>query len=213
MNLLELDSVTKEFPGPLTVLRDISLTVTTGEVVWLRGPSGTGKTTLLSLAGLLAEPTSGAVRVCGSSSLADAQAARTRRERIGFVFQKPVFFPALNTVENVALPSLAHRAEALTAAAELLDRFGVANRAVHRTALLSGGEAQRVALARALINDPQLLLADEPTAGLDDKTGDLVRKHLAQMAAEGRGVLVASHDGAFGTIATRTIELREGELS
>ncbi len=213
MTLLELDSVSKEFPGPLTVLRDISLAMRSHELVWLRGPSGTGKTTLLSITGLLAAPTRGTVLVCGASGLSGGQAARTRREHIGFVFQKPVFLPSLNTVENVALPSLGHRTEAFSTAAKLLDQFGVGNRASHRTTLLSGGEAQRVALARALVNDPALVLADEPTAGLDDDASALVRGHLSRLAAEGRGVLVASHDPAFAQIATRTISLREGKLS
>ncbi|MBB1259555.1 ABC transporter ATP-binding protein [Streptomyces alkaliterrae] len=213
MTLLEIDSVTKEFDGDLTVLRDVSLTVRPGELVWLRGRSGAGKTTLLSLAGLLSSPTHGTVRVDGAEVGTASRAAEVRRSRIGFVFQKPLFLPALSTVDNVMLPSPLPHSEARAAADQLLTRFDVGSRADHRPGLLSGGEAQRVALARALMNDPALVLADEPTAGLDAETAALVRTHLAELAHEQRAVVVASHDDGFADVATRSVTLRNGELT
>ncbi|MCE7078683.1 ABC transporter ATP-binding protein [Streptomyces sp. ST2-7A] len=219
---LVLESVTKSFPvkhaknstGDSTVLNSVSLRLCGGDLVWLRGPSGTGKTTLLSISGLLAWPDSGKVYVTGEnvSDLVGAKAASIRRRSIGFVFQKPTFLPALNILENVLLPSVDTKLNAHDRAIELLENFGLQGRLSHRPALLSGGEAQRAALARALINEPPLILADEPTAGLDTSSGEVVRRYLTNLATGGRAVLVASHDEAFADHATHTLELRDGKL-
>ena len=165
----------------------------------LTGPSGRGKSTLLYVLGLLLTPTSGAVAIGGeaASSLPDAARSRIRASRIGFVFQDAELDPTRTVIDSVLEPALyagSRKAELVPRALELLERFGLTERAHHRPGQVSGGQAQRLAVCRALLNDPDIILADEPTGNLDRGNTDLVIGALADAADEGRVVVIATHD-------------------
>jgi putative ABC transport system ATP-binding protein len=200
------------------VIDDVSFEIARGELVVVRGPSGSGKTTLLAIVGAMLSPTSGEVHVDGeaTSRLREAHRAEVRRKKVGFVFQDLQLVDALDARANVLLPRVP---DGITAddekrAQTLLERLGVASIAHARARSLSGGERQRVALARALVNDPALLVLDEPTAHLDDARAEGVTAELAKLAAEGRAVLVATHDARItGSAAvTRVLDLAAGKL-
>jgi putative ABC transport system ATP-binding protein len=188
-----------------------------GELVALRGPSGSGKTTLLALVGAMLSPTSGEVLLDGESTsrLREAHRAEVRRRKVGFVFQDVQLIGGMTARENVLVPAVPDGAHSAAARADaLLERFGVAALARSPAAALSGGERQRVALARALVCDPPLLLLDEPTAHLDDARVAAIMKDLAALAAEGRALLVATHDARVASHAavSRVLELAAGRL-
>jgi lipoprotein-releasing system ATP-binding protein len=219
---LELRHVARSYSegaNRLDVFLDVSLKVHPGEIVALVGQSGSGKSSLLHIAGLLEAPTGGEVYVAGQNCtrLDDASRTRIRRIGIGFVYQFHHLLPEFSAIENVMMPQLiagtqkpAARARALA----LLDRFGLAPRAEHRPAELSGGEQQRVAVARALANRPLLLLADEPTGNLDPRTSDHVHaEFLRVIAEEGVGALVATHNIELARRMTRLVRLEDGQLS
>ena len=198
-------------------LRNVTLTVQSGEYVSLMGPSGSGKSTLLHVLGLLDRPTSGAYRLDGRdvTALSDAEQARVRREKIGFVFQFFHLVPRLTALGNVELPMLfagipppERRARALAR----LTAVGLEPRAQHRPDQLSGGERQRVALARATVMDPKLLLADEPTGNLDTASGRQVLEILEQMNAAGLTLIVVTHDPAVARRAKRILVLKDGRV-
>ena len=200
------------------VLRGVDLVVGRGEFVALRGSSGAGKSTLLHLLGGLDSPDEGVVKVC-SVNLACApqsQAARFRNLKIGVVFQSYHLFPELDALENVCVPArlARHGVEAsLERARNLLERVGLGGRFEHRPRELSGGEQQRVAIARALINEPELILADEPTGNLDSRTGDEIVDLLCTLRAEkGVTLIVATHDTHVASRAPRVIELVDGQV-
>lgn len=213
--LVELRSVAMTYPGrdhgePVLVLRGIDLNVAAGELVVVAGRSGSGKTTLLNIAAGLLRPTAGAVSWSGADigALNPDAVARLRGSSIGIVFQNAALIETLNAAENVALAAVpAGLRGSRERAMELLAQFGVAARARHYPAHLSGGEQQRVAIARALFADPPLLIVDEPTANLDRRTADGVIDILGELAKQGRGLLVASHDRHAMDIATRVLEL------
>jgi ABC-type lipoprotein export system ATPase subunit len=213
--LIELHSVVLTYPdhdggGPVEVLQGIDLTVTRGEIVVVAGRSGAGKTTLLNVAAGLLRPTSGAVRWDGTdiAGLGSDALARLRGRTLGMVFQNAALIETLTAAENVALASVPSGVRGGRARVkELLEEMGVASRAGHYPASLSGGEQQRVAIARALYADPPLLIVDEPTANLDRRTADHVLATLDLLASNGRGVLVASHDRHALGIAARVLEL------
>ncbi|MEI6449505.1 MAG: ABC transporter ATP-binding protein [Actinomycetes bacterium] len=220
-SLLALHGVGHVFgKGPLTVqaLSDIDLRLDPGEVALIIGPSGSGKTTLLMIAGAMLSPTHGEVMLEGASlaGLHNVGLARLRLRSIGFVFQSFNLFPALNALENVALPgSLAamSRRKRNRRAALLLERLGLGARLSHRPEELSAGEKQRVAMARALMNDPPLLLADEPTANLDSVSGRQILQLFREIASEeGRGVLVVTHDARLIEGGGRVLRLVDGRL-
>jgi putative ABC transport system ATP-binding protein len=200
------------------VLDDVSFDIARGEVVVVRGPSGSGKTTLLAIVGAMLSPTSGEVHVDGeaTSRLREAHRAEVRRKKVGFVFQDLQLVDALDARANVLLPRVPDGVTAKdeARAESLLERLGVASIAHTRARSLSGGERQRVALARALINDPALLVLDEPTAHLDDERAEGVAAELAKLASEGRAVLVATHDAriAGSSAVTRVLGLAAGKL-
>jgi putative ABC transport system ATP-binding protein len=219
--LLELSGVSRTYgrgAGEVQALQDIHFQLFPGEVSLVIGPSGSGKTTLLMIAGAMLSPSAGEVRLQGTSlaSLGATELARVRLLRIGFVFQSFNLFPTLSALENVALPgSLAAvgRRKRNRRAADLLGQLGLGRRLSHRPEQLSAGEKQRVAMARALINDPPLLLADEPTANLDSVSGRQILQLFREIAArEGRGVLVVTHDARLIEGGGRVSRLVDGRL-
>lgn len=218
---LGLEAIAKRFrtgDGVLEILREASLEVAAGEMVALVAPSGTGKSTLLHVAGLLESADAGRIRIAGQDATGAGDAARTaiRRERIGFVYQQHQLMPEFSALENVVLPQLIlgrPRPEAALRAAELLGQMGLAARRNHRPQKLSGGEQQRVAIARALANRPALILADEPTGNLDPDTADSVFSELlAVVRGQGAAALVATHNPVLARRCDRTVTLDHGRV-
>ena len=221
--MIELTEVRKVFnqgqPNECPAVRSISLTLARGGLTVFKGPSGSGKTTLLTLVGGLARPTSGRITLEGRllSNLPERFLTEVRRHTFGFVFQQFNLIHGLSVLENVMLPAypLGRPHRALTKAARaLLDRFGLGAKAASRVEWLSGGEAQRTALARALINDPAVIIADEPTANLDSALSRDVLTLLGELAAQNRTVLMSSHDPrVFESVrVNRVIELHDGRI-
>jgi putative ABC transport system ATP-binding protein len=204
--------------GVVHAVRDVTVQVSRGELVALRGRSGSGKTTFLSLVGALDRPTHGRVWVDGAvvSELPESQLIDLRRRKIGFVFQAFGLLPVLSAAENVEVPLRLVRADPRRRdrrVRELLEMVGLGARARHRPHELSGGEQQRVAIARALANQPDLLLADEPTGQLDSQTGRGVMVLLQQLVhAEGVTAIVATHDPSLIDLADRVVELHDGRV-
>ena len=220
---IEVFALTKTYGSGNTevvAMKDVSLRVAKGEVIALLGPSGAGKSTLLTAMGLINPPTSGRITIGGQpvldgpKPLVDLRAFR--RHHLGFVFQKVNLIPFLNAVQNVQValeindvPARAARRRAL----ELLDYLGVADRANNLPSALSGGQQQRVSVARALANDPNLILADEPTAALDSHRGRQVMELFRKVAHErGAGVIVVTHDQRSLDVFDRTLEMEDGQL-
>ncbi len=197
------------------VLRGLSLDVQHGERVFLCGASGAGKTTLLYTLGGLEKPTTGDVFIGGNPLYAASsnQRARLRNQALGFVFQNYHLLPDLTALENVALPSLIGGKVAMNRAKELLERVGLGERLLHLPTELSGGEQQRVALARSLINDPAIILADEPTGNLDSATGKQIMELLFTVVEEAKKTLVVvTHDANLAKLGDRTLRIRGGVL-
>jgi ABC-type lipoprotein export system ATPase subunit len=203
----------------LEVLRDIDLVVARGEFLALRGASGAGKSTLLHLLGGLDLPNAGEISFDGTDlrSLSAGALAEWRNRRVGFIFQAYHLLPELSALENVALPARLARtapAESARRAAALLERVGLAQRLEHRPYELSGGEQQRVAIARALVNEPDLILADEPTGNLDSHTGADIIQLLQTLREERQATFIlATHDARIAARAPRVIELADGQLA
>jgi lipoprotein-releasing system ATP-binding protein len=204
--------------GELTVLRGADLDVMPGEIVGLIGPSGSGKSSLLHAAGLLEHPNAGRITVLGRdcTDLADRDRTRVRLATIGFVYQFHHLLPEFSALDNVALPLMiagVTRAAAQKRAAELLGELGLAERAHHQPAQMSGGEQQRVAVARALANSPRLLLADEPTGNLDPHTSTAVFENLYDLARRtGVAAVVATHNLELARHMDRVFALKDGHL-
>ncbi len=220
---LALSSVEKAYnrglPGEVSVLRGTDLIVNAGEVVALVAPSGAGKSTLLHIAGLLDAADAGTVRIAGTdmTGLGDRRRTAARRRQVGFIYQFHHLLPEFTALENVVLPQLANGAAPGAAEARaraLLARVGVAERADHRPAALSGGEQQRVAFCRALANAPGLLLADEPTGNLDPATSDRVFDALMELVREtGMAALIATHNLELARRMDRTVRLDNGRIA
>ncbi len=219
--MIELTEVSKVFhegrPNQCQALREVSLTLERGGITVFRGPSGSGKTTLLTLVGCLSRPTAGRIRLDGQllSNLPERFLTEVRRHTFGFVFQQFNLIRGLTVLENVMLPAypLGRPYRELRAAAQiLLEQFGIGEKADNRIEWLSGGEAQRTALARALINDPVMVIADEPTANLDSARSREVLTLLGELALQGRTILISSHDPLVfaANHVKRLIELRDG---
>ena len=222
--LLKLENVSREFPSaegdqPLRVLCGLSLEVARGESVAVVGPSGCGKSTLLNLIGSLDQPTGGTLTFDGRElgGLDDAELAALRNREMGFIFQSHHLLPQCTVMENVLVPTLAHRsatADDEDRARRLLERVGLGERLAHRPGQLSGGERQRAAVVRALINEPQLLLADEPTGALDETTADKLGQLLVELNAEENLTLITvTHSPDLAARMARTVKLAEGQIA
>ena len=220
--VLELRGIAKLYlkgqPGEVRVLDGLDLALAPGEVAGLVAPSGAGKSTLLHIAGLLDRADAGQVMISGreATGLPDGERTALRRTEVGFIYQFHHLLPEFTALENVVLPQLAAgvgRAKAEARARDLLRQVGVAARADHRPAALSGGEQQRVAFCRALANGPRLLLADEPTGNLDPATADQVFHVLMQLVSEtGLSALIATHNLEIAGRMDRVVRLENGRL-
>jgi len=220
--LLSARSLTRTYmlgKRALEVLRGVNLDVARGEFLALRGASGAGKSTLLHLIGGLDAPNAGEIHFAGQNlaALSESELVHFRRRRVGFVFQAYYLLPELDALENVCLPARVARVPAVQAGArgrDLLARVGLKDRMEHKPYELSGGEQQRVAIARALINEPELLLADEPTGNLDSHTGGEIIELLKNLRAEKQTTLViATHDANVAAHAERVVELADGQIN
>jgi putative ABC transport system ATP-binding protein len=218
--IIDARSVSRVFPmpaGPVTAVRDVSLRVEGGDHIAISGPSGCGKSTLLHMLGCVDTPSTGTLRFQEHdvATLSDAARSLLRLRQIGFVFQRFFLLPMLTAAENVELPlseaGVAKR-ERRERTRELLDYVGLAARADHRPAQLSGGEMQRVAIARALGNRPRLLLADEPTGELDRATGDQIARLLDRVNADGTALVLVTHDPALADRARRVLTMSDGRI-
>ncbi len=216
---LAVRGIRKEFRlagETLTILAGVDLEIAPGHAVSLMGPSGTGKSTLLNIIGTLEPPTAGSVAIHGQDpfALPADDLARFRNEQIGFIFQEHHLLPQCSVLENVAIPSLAYpRDDRTERARALLDRVGLAARIDHRPAELSGGERQRVAIARALINEPQVVLADEPTGNLDQKTADSIADLLGELpGTDNVSLLVVTHSRTLAERFETRLQLDGGHL-
>jgi putative ABC transport system ATP-binding protein len=202
----------------LPILKGIDLVIGRGEFIILMGVSGSGKTTLMNIVGLLDKQTEGEYEFMGTSidGLNDEGLAALRNMHIGFVFQQFFLLPYLNAIENVLIPivysakQIKHPREK---AKQLLGKFGLAERIHNKPSQLSGGEQQRVAIARALINDPDLILADEPTGALDSKTGNEIMELFSMLNGEGKTVIVVTHDPKLASFGNRLIRIEDGAIS
>jgi len=216
---VELDGVVKRYPSgggePVVALDDVDFAVRPGEFVAVVGPSGSGKSTLLNVLGLLDDPTAGRRLLAGTdvTNLSVAERTRARKESIGFVFQDFHLLPTLSAVENVAMPTAFDPGDASGRAADLLTRFGLGDRLDHEPNELSGGQKQRVAIARALINEPAVLLADEPTGNLDTETGEAILAEFERVKSEGVAVVAVTHDPLVEEYADRVVDLTDGVMT
>ncbi|MFT4945409.1 MAG: putative ABC transport system ATP-binding protein [Halovenus sp.] len=218
MTVISITDAVKEYSSgdrTLRALKGVSLSIDPGEFVAIVGPSGSGKSTLLNLLGLLDDPTTGQVTVDGavSSGLSTRERTDLRRDTVGFVFQDFYLLPTLTARENVAVPGMmSERERTLARADDLLGRVGLGDRLTHYPNELSGGQKQRVAIARSVVNDPDVLLADEPTGNLDQETGSQVLDVFRGFTDDDIAVVTVTHDTQVESVADRTVELVDGLL-
>src|SRR5271170_7188053 len=221
--MIQLNNVTKSYPaqaeqnsgGLIKALDDISLSIAQGEWVAMMGPSGSGKSTMVNLIGCLDRPTTGEIWLDGQNvaDLSSSELNHVRAEKIGFVFQQFHLIPYLTAVENVMLAQYFHSMTDEQEALDALERVGLKDRAQHLPSQLSGGEQQRVCIARALINDPKIVLADEPTGNLDAVNEEIVLRLLRELHDQGRTIVMVTHDPVVARLADRRIELHHGKIS
>lgn len=217
-NLIELSKASKTYrrgSEQIHAVEDVTLSIAAGEFVAVVGPSGSGKTTLLNLIGCVDKPNSGVVRIDGQDTvgLNERELTNIRARKIGFVFQQFFLLPTLTAQENVELPTVftsngSHRKQA----ADLLQLVGLAGRAEHLPAQLSGGEMQRVAIARALINEPTILLADEPTGNLDSHNAEAVLKLFRELHKSGLTIMMVTHNTELASEANRIVKMKDGRV-
>ncbi|MGP1559012.1 MAG: ABC transporter ATP-binding protein [Prevotella intermedia] len=215
--MIEIKGVTKNF-GSLQVLKGIDLRIEKGEIVSIVGPSGAGKTTLLQILGTLDKPDSGSVVVDGieTSTLSTNKLSEFRNTHLGFVFQFHQLLPEFTAIENIMIPAYIagmKPKEARSRAEELLAFMGLSDRATHKPNELSGGEKQRVAVARALMNNPAVILADEPSGSLDSKNKEELHKLFFELRDKfGQTFVIVTHDETLATLTDRTIHLKDGRI-
>ena len=215
--MIEIKGVTKSF-GSLQVLKGIDLHIEKGEIVSIVGPSGAGKTTLLQILGTLDKPDSGSVVVDGTetSTLSTNKISEFRNTHLGFVFQFHQLLPEFTAIENIMIPAYIagmKPKEARSRAEELLEFMGLSDRATHKPNELSGGEKQRVAVARALMNNPAVILADEPSGSLDSKNKEELHKLFFELRDKfGQTFVIVTHDETLATLTDRTIHLKDGRI-
>ncbi|MGF9566468.1 MacB family efflux pump subunit [Neorhizobium sp. JUb45] len=218
--LISLSGLRREYAsgdGTITVLKDVDLTIERGEMVAIIGASGSGKSTLMNILGLLDRPTAGTYRISGheTSALDNDDRSALRREHFGFIFQRYHLLDEISALANVEIPAVyagRDRGQRRERAAALLGRLGMADRTDHRPGHLSGGQQQRVSIARALMNDAEVILADEPTGALDKTSGEEVLRILDELHAEGRTIIIVTHDASVAARAERIIEISDGEI-
>src|SRR3954454_13613880 len=215
--VIALNGVTREYPGHTGVVRALdhaSFSIVAGEWVAITGPSGSGKSTLVNLIGCLDRPTEGQLRIDGAdvATMSAAEMDRFRADKIGFIFQQFHLIPYLSALENVMLAQYFHSMTDEKEARASLERVGLGHRAEHLPSELSGGEQQRVCIARALINNPPILLADEPTGNLDAANQKIVAELLQDLHAHGHTIVMVTHDPEMAALAQRKIALSHGKV-
>ena len=210
---IRLNGIEKRF-GEVRALEGITFDVNAGEWVSIMGPSGSGKSTLVNILSLMDEPTAGTYMLGGddASRLSDEETLKFRREKIGLIFQQFHLIPYLNCVENVMIAQYYHSSVDEEDAKKALERVGLGHRLDHRPSQLSGGEQQRLCIARALINDPDILIADEPTGNLDEKNQKLVMKIFHELHDEGHTILTVTHSAEVGDEAQRCVIIEHGHM-
>lgn len=214
-NIVETISVTKVYNHQTYALRDINLTINQGEWVTITGPSGSGKTTLLNIVSCLDRPSEGSVKINGQevTRLDQGQLTRYRRKHFGLIFQQYHLIPYLSALENVMLAQYYHSQVNEAIAREILESIGLGHRLDHIPAHLSGGEQQRVCVARAIINNPAILVADEPTGNLDQKNGQDILHRIKELNNKGHTIILVTHNPNMAELGDRTIQLIDGEVS
>ncbi|MCH8007082.1 MAG: ABC transporter ATP-binding protein [Planctomycetes bacterium] len=220
--VVQLSEIYKNYLKPdgsvlVAALAGVDLTIDSGDYLAVMGASGSGKSTLMNIVGCLDRPTTGVYRLEGRevSTMGDEELSRVRREKIGFVFQAFNLISELTAIENVEIPLFYQgvgRADRRLRAMACIEQVGLAGRATHRPSELSGGEQQRVAIARALVNEPAMIMADEPTGNLDSKTGAAILEILYKLHNEGMTIIVVTHDERIADQCQRIIELRDGRI-
>lgn len=218
--LIQLKDIVKSYRNgdqELQVLKGIDLTVYEGEFLAIMGPSGSGKSTLMNIIGLLDRPTSGDYSLNGTKveDLKEKELAKVRNEEIGFVFQQFFLLSKLNALQNVELPLIyagVGVSKRRQLAKQFLDKVELGERMKHLPSELSGGQKQRVAIARALVNNPSIILADEPTGALDTKTSEQIMQLLTELNREGKTIVMVTHEPEIADFATRKIVIRDGEI-
>ncbi|WP_141434311.1 ABC transporter ATP-binding protein [Bacillus sp. 03113] len=216
--MIQLEGITKTYlvgKEKIDVLKNIDLTIRQGEFVAIMGPSGSGKSTLMNIIGCLDKPSIGHYKIGGEdvSVYSDTQLAQVRNQSIGFVFQQFHLLPRLTALKNVELPMIyagMSKKERQERAVEALHKVGLGDRMNHLPNALSGGQKQRVAIARAIVNEPKLILADEPTGALDTKTSVTIMEQFTQLNAEGTTIVLVTHEPEVAEYAKRTIMVRDG---
>ncbi|MGT2929833.1 ABC transporter ATP-binding protein [Streptococcus dentasini] len=219
--LIELQGITKSYRNgeqELQVLKGIDLTVAKGEFLAVMGPSGSGKSTLMNIIGLLDRPTSGYYTLSGEAveELSPTEQAHVRNEELGFVFQQFFLLSKLNAQDNVELPLIyagMSGSKRRQLSQQFLEKVELADRRKHLPSELSGGQKQRVAIARALVNNPSIILADEPTGALDTKTSNQIMELLTQLNREGKTIIMVTHEPEIADYARRKIVIRDGEIT
>jgi len=218
-SIISLQEVSKKYQlgdTEVEALRESNVGISDGEFVAVMGPSGSGKSTLMNMIGALDTPTSGEVTISEEkiSGLSEDELALLRSKKIGFIFQQFNLIPSMNATENVALPMLfrgVNKSERTKRAEEILDDVGLADRLHHMPSELSGGQRQRVSIARSLANDPDIILADEPTGNLDTETGEKIMDLLTELNEEGKTIIMVTHDENDAEYADRIIKIVDGE--
>jgi len=219
-SLIKLENVHKIYRlegVEVPAINGISLSINKGDFVALIGPSGSGKSTAMNLVGCLDTATRGDIFLGKHNikNLSESDLAQVRGKQIGFIFQTFNLIPSLNAIDNVALPMMfqnASRKARMSKAQKLLEQVGLANRMHHLPNQLSGGQRQRVAIARALVNDPEIILADEPTGNLDTKTGDEIMKMLKDLNQQGKTIILVTHNPDLTKLANKVIKLKDGKI-